>query len=321
MYSAKSSGKGTSAVFQPSLHEAVVQRLRLEADLRRAIERREFVVEYQPIMRLRTREIVGVEALVRWEHPERGLVGPADFIALAEETGLIVPIGAWVLREACRHGRRWQLEREGEGEERLTVAVNVSARQLAEPAFVDAVASALSETGMDPAGLCLEVTESVLIEDPDSSTDTLAALKALGVRVAVDDFGTGYSSLEHLRRFPIDSVKIDRSFVRGLPHSSEDVAIVGAVIELGHALNLSVVAEGVETADQLGNLQSAGCDTAQGFLFSRPEHPDVVDALVLAPNGTSREESVERPAAKPRARRPRARKGRGRRRRRAGRRR
>ena len=161
--------------------------------------------------------------------------------------------------------------------------VNVSGRQLADNKIVDAVAIALENSGIDPAGLCLEVTESVLIEDPESSTATLAELKALGVQIAVDDFGTGYSSLEHLRRFPIDSVKIDRSFVRGLPHSSEDVAIVNAVIELGHALNLSVVAEGVETSDQLGNLQAAGCDTAQGFLFSRPEHPDVVDELVMPP--------------------------------------
>jgi diguanylate cyclase len=281
MYRAKQAGGGRLMLFDEVTRQRALDRLHTENGLRQALEREEFRVYFQPEVSIATGEIVGVEALVRWEDPERGLVPPADFIALAEETGLIVPIGAWVLLEACRHGRRWQLERDGE--EALTVSVNVSARQLAEPAFVDAVESALAETGMDPAGLCLEVTESVLIEDPESSTETLAALKALGVRVAVDDFGTGYSSLEHLRRFPIDSVKIDRSFVRGLPHSSEDAAIVGAVIELGHALNLSVVAEGVETADQLGNLQSAGCDTAQGFLFSRPEHPDVVDQLVLAP--------------------------------------
>jgi EAL domain-containing protein (putative c-di-GMP-specific phosphodiesterase class I) len=161
------------------------------------------------------------------------------------------------------------------------------------------VAAALAESGFEAAHLCLEVTESVLIEDPDSSTETLAELKKLGVQIAVDDFGTGYSSLEHLRKFPIDSVKIDRSFVRGLPGSSEDVAIVGAVIELGHALNLSVVAEGVETSDQLGNLQNAGCDTAQGFLFSRPEHPDVIDGLVLTPALVSGKEAVEPPEQKP----------------------
>jgi EAL domain-containing protein (putative c-di-GMP-specific phosphodiesterase class I) len=179
------------------------------------------------------------------------------------------------------------------------VRVNVSARQLAEDSLVDTVANALAETGFDAAHLCLEVTESVLIEDPDASTQTLAELKTLGVQIAVDDFGTGYSSLEHLRRFPIDSVKIDRSFIRGLPESSEDVAIVGAVIELGHALNLSVVAEGVETSDQLGNLQNAGCDTAQGFLFSRPEHPDVIDALVLTPVLPDGEEADEPEPHKP----------------------
>ena len=305
MYRAKQAGGGRVVLFDEVTRQRALDRLHTENGLRQALEREEFRVFFQPAVSIETGEIVGVEALVRWEHPERGLVGPADFIALAEETGLIVPIGAWVLRQACGHARRWEVERNGDGP--LTVSVNVSARQLAEPAFVDAVADALEETGIDPSGLCLEVTESVLIEDPDSSTETLAALKRLGVKVAVDDFGTGYSSLEHLRKFPIDSVKIDRSFVRGLPHSSEDVAIVGAVIELGHALNLSVVAEGVETADQLGNLQRAGCDTAQGFLFSRPEHPDVVDGLVRG-QSASEGERVERPAPKAAARRRHSRK-------------
>jgi diguanylate cyclase (GGDEF)-like protein len=305
MYRAKQAGGGRVMLFDEVTRQRALDRLHTENGLRQALEREELRVFFQPEVSIETGKIVGLEALVRWEHPERGLVGPADFIALAEETGLIVPIGAWVLREACRHARRWQLERADD--EALTVAVNVSARQLAEPAFVEAVSDALAETGLDPSGLCLEVTESVLIEDPDSSAETLGALKALGVQVAVDDFGTGYSSLEHLRRFPIDAVKIDRSFVRGLPHSSEDVAIVGAVIELGHALNLSVVAEGVETADQLGNLQSAGCDTAQGFLFSRPEHPDVVEGLVLAPGVTAGSDQIEPPAATPARRRRRRR--------------
>ena len=163
------------------------------------------------------------------------------------------------------------------------VRVNVSARQLAQDDLIDIVGAALDRAGMDPSNLCLEVTESVLVEDPESSTRKLAALKQLGVKIAVDDFGTGYSSLEYLRTFPVDCVKIDRSFVRGIPHSSEDVAIVNAVIELGHALGLSVTAEGVETSEQLGNLQTTGCDTAQGFLFSRPEHPDVVERLLLDP--------------------------------------
>jgi EAL domain-containing protein (putative c-di-GMP-specific phosphodiesterase class I) len=211
---------------------------------------------------------------VRWEHPDDGLVGPDRFIALAEETGLIVPIGTWVLQEACR----WQVA--NRGDKPLVVRVNVSARQLAADDLIDVVRDAIDRAGMDPSELCLEVTESVLVEDPDASARKLAALKELGITIAVDDFGTGYSSLEYLRRFPVDCVKIDRSFVRGIPHSSEDVAIVNAVIDLGHALGLSVTAEGVETDEQLGRLQLNGCDTAQGFLFSRPEHPDVVAQML-----------------------------------------
>ena len=305
MYRAKQAGGGRLMLFDDVTRQRALDRLHTENALRHALEREEFRVYFQPEVSIETGRIVGLEALVRWEHPERGLVPPADFIALAEETGLIVPIGSWVLHEACRHARRWQLERRHD--EPLTIRVNVSGRQLAENRLVETVRSALASTGFDPAHLCLEVTESVLIEDPEASTDTLAQLKALGVQIAVDDFGTGYSSLEHLRRFPIDSVKIDRSFVRGLPDSSEDVAIVGAVIELGHALNLSVVAEGVETSDQLGNLQKAGCDTAQGFLFSRPEHVDVIEALVLAP---PQEQSADRAERAPKQTTPRRRRNR-----------
>jgi diguanylate cyclase len=280
MYRAKQAGGGRLMLFDEVTRQRALDRLHTENALRQAIDRGEFRVFFQPEVSIETGDIVGLEALVRWQHPDRGLLGPADFIALAEETGLIVPIGTWVLQESCRLARRWQDKRTAD--EPLTVRVNVSARQLADDNLPAIAAKVLEETGMDPALLCLEVTESVLIEDPESSTETLAALKKLGVQIAVDDFGTGYSSLEHLRRFPIDCVKIDRSFVRGLPHSSDDVAIVGAVIELGHALSLSVTAEGVETADQLGNLQTAGCDTAQGFLFSRPEHPDVLERLLMA---------------------------------------
>ena len=282
MYRAKQAGGGRLMLFDEVTRQRALDRLHTENALRQAIEREEFRVFFQPEVSIETGEIVGVEALVRWQHPERGLLGPADFIALAEETGLIVPIGTWVLRESCRLARKWHLD--GLTPEPLAVRVNVSARQLADDSLTDVVAEVLEETGIESGRLCLEVTESVLIEDPDSSTATLAALKELGVQIAVDDFGTGYSSLEHLRRFPIDCVKIDRSFVRGLPHSSDDVAIVGAVIELGHALSLEVTAEGVETPEQLGNLQSAGCDTAQGFLFSRPEHPEVVEQLLRGEN-------------------------------------
>ncbi|HEV2770164.1 MAG TPA: EAL domain-containing protein [Solirubrobacteraceae bacterium] len=189
-----------------------------------------------------------------------------------------MPIGSWVLSEACRLAQRWQVARAHDAP--LTVRVNVSARQLAEADLPDTVAGVLADSEMDPAMLCLEVTESVLIEDPDSSAATLSALKALGVQIAVDDFGTGYSSLAYLRRFPVDCLKIDRSYIRGLPHSSEDAAIVAAVVDLAHALSLSVTAEGVESTDQLVNLRARGCDTAQGFLFARPEPPEVIERLL-----------------------------------------
>jgi diguanylate cyclase (GGDEF)-like protein len=279
MYRAKEAGGGRLMLFDEVTRQRALTRLHTEAALRVAIERDEFRVYFQPEVSVETGNIVGLEALVRWEHPDDGLVGPDRFIALAEETGLIVPIGTWVLNEACRLAQKWQADRAAD--EPLVVRVNVSARQLAHDDLIDIVGAALQRTGMDPAQLCLEVTESVLVEDPESSVRTLGALKELGVKIAVDDFGTGYSSLEYLRTFPVDCVKIDRSFVRGIPHSSEDVAIVNAVIELGHALGLSVTAEGVETDEQLGNLQTTGCDTAQGFLFSRPEHPDVVERLLL----------------------------------------
>jgi diguanylate cyclase len=279
MYRAKEAGGGRLMLFDEVTRQRALTRLHTETALRAALERDEFRVYFQPEVSVETGNIVGLEALVRWEHPEDGLVGPDRFIALAEETGLIVPIGTWVLNESCRLAQKWQAERAED--EPLVVRVNVSARQLAHDDLIDIVAAALQRTGMEPAHLCLEVTESVLVEDPESSVKTLSALKELGVKIAVDDFGTGYSSLEYLRTFPVDCVKIDRSFVRGIPHSSEDVAIVNAVVELGHALGLSVTAEGVETDEQLGNLQTTGCDTAQGFLFSRPEHPDVVERLLL----------------------------------------
>jgi diguanylate cyclase (GGDEF)-like protein len=278
MYRAKEAGGGRLMLFDEVTRQRALTRLHTETALRRAIEREEFRVYFQPEVSIETGAIVGLEALVRWEHPERGLLAPDEFISLAEETGLIVPIGTWVLRESCRRAQAWQAERVGD--EPLVVRVNVSARQLSQDGVVAVVQDALEETRLDPAQLCLEVTESVLVEDPESSTGTLAALKRLGVKIAVDDFGTGYSSLEYLRRFPVDCVKIDRSFVRGIPHSSDDVAIVNAVIDLGHALGLSVTAEGVETAEQLGRLQLNGCDTAQGFLFSRPEHPDVIARML-----------------------------------------
>ena len=277
MYRAKGAGGGRLLLFDELTRERALARLHTENAIRKALEREEFRVFFQPEVSISGDRIVGLEALVRWEHPERGLVGPGEFIGIAEETGMIVQIGEWVLREACRLGVDWQRR----SAEPLMLRVNVSARQLAEQDLSATVADVIAESGIDPALLCLEVTESVLIEDPESSIRKLTELKDLGVQIAVDDFGTGYSSLEYLRRLPVDCVKIDRSFVRGLPDSSEDSAIVSAVIELGHTLKLSVTAEGVETKEQLGNLQDAGCDTAQGFLFYRPEPPESVDKLFV----------------------------------------
>jgi diguanylate cyclase (GGDEF)-like protein len=277
MYRAKGAGGGRVVLFDEVTRERALARLHNENAIRKAIEREEFRVFFQPEVSIDGEHIIGLEALVRWQHPERGLLGPGEFIALAEETGLIVPLGTWVLRDACQRAVAWQRSRPAD--EPLTLRVNVSARQLAQDNLCEIVAGVIEETAIDPPALCLEVTESVLIEDPEESIRTLTELKQLGVKIAIDDFGTGYSSLEYLRRLPVDCVKVDRSFVRGVPENEEDVAIVNAVVELGHALKLSVTAEGVETTEQLGNLQLAGCDTAQGFLFFRPEPPEEVAKL------------------------------------------
>jgi len=280
MYRAKGAGGARVVLFDEVTRERALARLHNENAIRKAIEREEFRVFFQPEVSIDGEHIIGMEALVRWQHPERGLLGPGEFISLAEETGLIVPLGTWILRDACQRAVEWQRTRPSH--QPLTLRVNVSARQLARSDLRDIVAGVIRDTGIEAGLLCLEVTESVLIEDPESSIITLTELKQLGVKIAIDDFGTGYSSLEYLRRLPVDCVKVDRSFVRGVPESEEDVAIVNAVIELGHALKLSVTAEGVETTEQLDNLQSAGCDTAQGFLFYRPEPPEEVAKLFIA---------------------------------------
>jgi diguanylate cyclase (GGDEF)-like protein len=292
MYRAKASGGGRVLLFDDVTRERALARLHTENAMRKALEREEFRVFFQPEVLIVGERITGLEALVRWEHPERGLLAPGEFISLAEETGLIVPIGTWVLRQACRQAVEWQRARPAA--DPLMLRVNVSAKQLAQDSLPQTVAAVLAETGMDAANLCLEVTESVLIEDPESSIRTLSDLKKLGLQIAIDDFGTGYSSLEYLRRLPVDCVKIDRSFVRGLLENSEDAAIVSAVIELGHALRLSVTAEGVETVEQLGNLRSAGCDTAQGFLFARPEPAEFIERMLFEAQAPA---TVEVPAA------------------------
>jgi EAL domain-containing protein (putative c-di-GMP-specific phosphodiesterase class I) len=240
--------------------------LLLENGLHQAMEQKQFVLFYQPVVDLKTGAVTGVEALLRWRHPELGMVSPGDFIPLAEETGLIVPIGRWVLETACIQAREW----EKRGRPPVRLAVNISGRQFNQPRFVDMVEGILKETGFAPDRLELEITESVLMENIEKTSRILADIKGLGIRLAIDDFGTGYSSLGYLKRFPIDTLKIDRSFIREVTTDANDRAITNAVIALAGTMNLEVVAEGIETADQLRFLQESGCRLGQGFLFSRP---------------------------------------------------
>lgn len=280
MYRAKSTGKAHYEIFNPSMHTHIVERLELETDLRRAIERGELRVYYQPALALATGQIAGLEALVRWEHPRRGLISPANFIPLAEETGLIVPLGRWVLAEACRQARIWH-ER-FPSHPPFHISVNLSARQLQQPKLVEEVTHILQETGLPPGSLMLEITESVLMEAAEANRAILEQLRRLKVRIAIDDFGTGYSSLSYLRRFPVDVLKIDRAFVNGLEQNAEDTAIVKTVVMLAHILGLEVVAEGVETAAQLAQLQALECEFGQGYYFAKPLPGEAIEALLAA---------------------------------------
>ena len=246
--------------------------------LRTAIEEEQLRVYFQPEISLSTGRAVGVEALVRWQHPDRGLLAPGEFIALAEETGLIVPLGAWVLREACRQAAAWQAASPEAAH--LGLYVNLSARQLSEPETPAVVAAALADAGLPASSLCLEITESVLMEDVEAATAALEKLKAIGVRLAVDDFGTGYSSLGYLKRFPVDVLKVDKAFIDRLGADLQDSAIVAAVVNLARALGLDVIAEGVENAEQLAELRALGCHFAQGFYFARPQPADLVAPLL-----------------------------------------
>ena len=267
MYAAKRAGRNTYSFYAAGMNAASARLLELENDLRGALERGEFAVHYQPQVDLgRNGAICGFEALLRWHHPERGLVSPAEFIPLAEETGLIVTIGEWVLREACRQANEWV----GQFDAGLRMAVNLSARQFLQPGLVQAVAAALGESGLPARNLELELTESMIMQDPDQSGRTLAELKAMGITIAVDDFGTGYSSLAYLRRYPIDVLKIDKSFVGELVGNPDDAAICASIIAMAHSLRLKVVAEGIETDSQLGFLVQRGCDYAQGYLLGKP---------------------------------------------------
>jgi diguanylate cyclase (GGDEF)-like protein len=275
MYSAKDQGKGRFEVFRPKLQRAATTRLRLKADLERALEDGQFRLRYQPLVDLGKGELVGMEALVRWLHPRRGEILPGDFIGIAEESGAIIPLGRWVLHEACRQARAWHSE--GLTPEPIGMSVNLSARQLEDPRLAADVSAALEESGLEPGLLTLEITESVLMHDTKLTQQTLHRLKALGVRLVIDDFGTGYSSLSYLRRFPIDGIKIDRSFIDAVDTDREEADLVGSIIALSTRLKLETVAEGVERWSQLARLRSLGAQLGQGYYLAVPLTPSEVE--------------------------------------------
>jgi diguanylate cyclase (GGDEF)-like protein len=266
LYRAKETGRNHCLHYAPSMHVHTVETLELESDLRRALERGEFLLHYQPKVEIATGSVIGTEALLRWNHPVRGLISPMDFIPLAEETGLIVAIGEWVLATACARNKAWQ----DQTDTRLTVAVNLSARQFWDPMLLKKLTRIIRSSGIEPSTLELELTESMVMSNGESGVHVLEKLKSIGVQIAIDDFGVGYSSLAYLKRFPIDILKVDRSFIRDIPTESSDMKIVRAIIVMAHSLGLKVVAEGVETADQLGFLRAQHCDAVQGFFLYRP---------------------------------------------------
>ncbi|CAM3615684.1 EAL domain-containing protein [Thalassospira profundimaris] len=285
MYAAKAEGRNNYRFFLPSMHERVKERKTIEEDLRNALEHDQLELYYQPKIDCRTERVVGAEALVRWHHPERGLILPGEFISVAEECGLINRLGAWVLEKACRQTRIWRDSSLSD----LRIAVNLSPAQFQDAELVDSVTKIVKETALPHGTLELEITESILMNNPEKAVSTLKELKELGVLIAIDDFGTGYSSLNYLKRFPVTSIKIDRSFVNDIHVDVDDKAIVDAVIGLGHSLNLEVVAEGVEEVEQLVYLQEKGCDFIQGFLFSKPLPASTFESWVNERHGTEQE--------------------------------
>jgi diguanylate cyclase (GGDEF)-like protein len=285
MYEAKGQGRARHAVFDPSMRVRARGRLEMEAELRSAIEEEAFELHYQPIVELASNQIAGFEALVRWRHPERGLLAPMEFIPLAEASGLIVPLGRLVTAAACRQLRA--LRDAGICGAPMTMSVNVSPRQAVEPGFAGEIAAILEATGLEPSALVLEITESLMLHETSASDGSLRQLRDMGVQLVVDDFGTGFSALEYFKRFAVHGLKIDRSFIDGLSRSREDRAIVTATLAFARALGLSVTAEGVETADQLQRLRSLGCPRAQGYLFSRPVPASEVAGLLATPRRSS----------------------------------
>jgi EAL domain-containing protein (putative c-di-GMP-specific phosphodiesterase class I) len=282
MHRAKARGKARYEVFGHDMHGELMSRLKMETDLRRACERDELFVDYQPIVSLRNRTLIGFEALVRWHHPEFGLVPPKDFIPVAEETGLILPIGQTVLRSACHQAREWH--KLYPSQPPLFVSVNLSVKQFNEPSLVDDIAQLLAESKLPPRCLKLEITESVFSDNIEASVTLLTQLRNLGVQLSIDDFGTGYSSLSYLQRFPIDTLKIDRSFVTQMMENEENLAIVRTIVALAQNLGMDVVAEGVETEDQLRLLRKLECENGQGFLFSTPLAGGQVEQFIASCN-------------------------------------
>jgi predicted signal transduction protein with EAL and GGDEF domain len=289
MYRAKALGKARVVVFDTAMHANTLQRLKLETDLRRGLEQGEFRLHYQPIVSLKTGRISGFEALVRWQHPELGLVPPAKFIPLAEETGLIIHLGRWILTEACRQIHDWHVQYAASPA--VTININISAKQFAQPEFVPQVREILKETGIDPRTVDLEITESTSMGDAERTAFVLQQLKELGVRITIDDFGTGYSSLSYLRRFPLDALKIDGSFVRNMHDNDENQEIVRTILNLGRNLGMDVVAECTETSEQVASLKKLQCDFAQGYFFSAPvaqeDVPRLLEDVQLSPAGAA----------------------------------
>jgi diguanylate cyclase (GGDEF)-like protein len=272
LYRAKAEGRGRYHFFQPEMDSQMQARHSVEVDLRKSLLTGEFELYYQPLVNLATNKVSGFEALVRWNHPERGVVGPDDFIPIAEEIGLIVPLGDWVLNQACRDAMTWP--------KNITVAVNLSAAQFRTPTLALSVVTALNASGLSPSRLELEITETVLLQDNQAVLDVLHQIRRLGVKISMDDFGTGYSSLSYLRSFPFDKIKIDRSFIKELGNANDCVAIIRAVTRLGHSLGMTTTAEGVETEEQLKILRAEGCTQVQGYLFSPPRPAKEVPALI-----------------------------------------
>lgn len=278
MYQAKTNGKGCYAVFDAAMHTEVKGQLTLENDLRRAITEQQLILHYQPIVSLQDNEIVGFEALARWQHPQRGLIPPGMFIPIAEETGLIVPVDLWAIREACQQLQRWQEQLPPH--RTLGISVNLSSRHFSRPDLVEQVTEILADTGVPGSGLKLEITESALIENPQKAAEILGQLKALGIRIYIDDFGTGYSSLSYLHKYDIDTLKVDRSFIQYLDRNADRLEIVRTIVVLAHTLNMDAIAEGIETAEQLAAVQSLGCEYGQGYYFYPPLTQGQVETLI-----------------------------------------